>query len=150
MIAYQLRIQIPQRVHCYIFWLKVCLYGCNTNSPFLPSTNEFCEDYVFTGVCLSTGGVCLWSRGVFATHLPWAGTSLGRHLTLLGRHSLADTGMHSCIKFDFSVNWTSCFHLFWFWWICKSHLSGYFGCSCLTFLWIFARATIDVTKESPL
>ena len=25
---------------------------------FLPITNEVCEGYVFTGVCLSTGGVC--------------------------------------------------------------------------------------------
>ena len=43
---------------------------------FLPPANEFCEGYVFTGVCLSTGGgVCLCSGGMSATHTPpWADT----------------------------------------------------------------------------
>ena len=31
---------------------KLSLY----NEPFLPPANEVCEGYVFTGVCLSTGG----------------------------------------------------------------------------------------------
>ena len=26
---------------------------------FLPPVNEVCEGYVFTGVCLSAGGVCM-------------------------------------------------------------------------------------------
>ena len=61
---------------------------------FLPPANEVCEDYVFTGVCLFTGGgVCLWSRGV-GRHPPGqthtspgqTHTSLGRHSSPLGRH----------------------------------------------------------------
>ena len=31
---------------------------------FLPPANEVCEDYVFTGVCLSTEGVSPGGRGV--------------------------------------------------------------------------------------
>ena len=36
--------------------------------PFLPPANEVCEGYVFTGVCLSTGGVrgCFWGACVVA------------------------------------------------------------------------------------
>ena len=35
----------------------------------LPPASVVCEGYVFTGVCLSTGGICLWSRGdVCHTH----------------------------------------------------------------------------------
>ena len=34
-----------------------CLQVMGT--PFLPPTNEVCEGYVFTGVCLSTGGACV-------------------------------------------------------------------------------------------
>ena len=77
----------------------------------LPPANTVCEGYVFTGVCLSTGGVCLWSQGVSATHpwqthpqadnplgrppgrspgnTPWADTSPGRHP--LCRNPQADT-----------------------------------------------------------
>ena len=52
---------------------------------YLPPTNEVCEGYVFTGVCLSTGGCLpLVPGGVSATH------PLGRHP--LGRHPpCADT-----------------------------------------------------------
>ena len=52
---------------------------------FLPLANEVCEGYVFTGVCLSTGG-CLphcmlgyTSPGPVADTPPWADTPLGRH-----------------------------------------------------------------------
>ena len=43
----------------------------------LTELDSICEGYVFTGVCLSTGGgVCLWSRGMSATHTPpWADTT---------------------------------------------------------------------------
>ena len=54
---------------------------------FLLAANEFCEGYVFTGVCLSTEGVCMveggmcgggvhgggghaWQGGIHATHTP--------------------------------------------------------------------------------
>ena len=32
-------------------------------TPFLPSTIEVCEGYVFTGVCLSTGRACVAGWG---------------------------------------------------------------------------------------
>ena len=31
---------------------------------FLPPANEVCGGYVFTGVCLSTGGQCAWQGGM--------------------------------------------------------------------------------------
>ena len=67
----------------------------------LPPANTVCEGYVFTGVCLSTGGVCLWSQGVSATHPrqthPQADISLGRppgrppRKHPLGRHTPRQT-----------------------------------------------------------
>ena len=53
----------------------------NQLSLYLPPANEVCEGYVFTGVCLSTGG-CLPH-----THPgPEADPPLGRHLPPPGRH----------------------------------------------------------------
>ena len=66
---------------------------------FLPTANEVCEGYVFTGVCLSMGrGAGCLPRWLSATHTPWdqrqtpprADTPLGRHLrgqTPPSRHS---------------------------------------------------------------
>ena len=66
---------------------------------FLPSATMLRQGNVFTPVCQSfcSGGVCLWSGGVSATHTPpprqthpLSQTSpLGRHP--LGRHPRADT-----------------------------------------------------------
>ena len=42
---------------------------------FLPPANEVCEGYVFTGVCLSTGGGRVWQGGMHATHAPPAETT---------------------------------------------------------------------------
>ena len=44
----------------------------------LPPANEVCEGYVFTGVCLSTGcvcvwGVCVWQGGVHGGGHAWQG-----------------------------------------------------------------------------
>ena len=49
-------------------------------TPLIPSTNEVCEGYVFTGVCLSTGGCLpLVLRGVCHTRHPPRQTPLGRY-----------------------------------------------------------------------
>ena len=44
--------------------LREILQNINVGKVFLPPANEVCEGYVFTGVCLSTGGVhgrgCAW------------------------------------------------------------------------------------------
>ena len=40
---------------------------------FLPPTNDVCEGYVFTGVCLSTGEVSVWAGGL----CPWGSVSRG-------------------------------------------------------------------------
>ena len=78
------------------------------NIVYLPPANEVCEGYVFTGVCLSTVGVCLWPGGVCYTSQantpsadplgrhPWADTPLlDRHpppgQTPLDRHPQGDT-----------------------------------------------------------
>ena len=51
----------------------------------LPPANEVCEGYVFTGVCLSTGGVCVVAP-------------VGGHAWLLwgGMHGCSWGGMHGC------------------------------------------------------
>ena len=58
-----------------------------TSRVLLPTTNEVCEGYVFTGVCLSTGG------GVSASlhagiHPPLGRHPPGRHPPTRGRHPL--------------------------------------------------------------
>ena len=60
-----------------------------TLAVYLPPTNEVCEGYVFTGVCLSTGG-----GGVYATHTPTAECMLGYGQQAGSTHP---TGMHSCL-----------------------------------------------------
>ena len=42
----------------------------------LPPANEVCEGYVFTRVCLSTGGTCAWQGGHVwqgCVHVRWQG-----------------------------------------------------------------------------
>ena len=51
-----------------------CVGLCRT---CLPPANEVCEGYVFTGVCLSTGG-STWA-GTPQAGTPWAGTPPGRY-----------------------------------------------------------------------
>ena len=89
---------------------------------FLPPTNEVCEGYVFTGVCLSTGGGSTWAGTPGQVHplagtppgryTPQAGTSPGqvhppgrytpRPQCMLGYGQQAGgthpTGMHSCLR----------------------------------------------------
>ena len=54
-----------------------------TQGRLLPPSNEVCEGYVFTGVCLSTGGVCpiaCWNTHTPGQTHPWADTPPpGRH-----------------------------------------------------------------------
>ena len=65
----------------------------------LPPANEVCEGYVFTGVCLSTGG-CLphcmlgYTPGTRGRHPP-AQCMLGYGQQAGGTHP---TGMHSCLS----------------------------------------------------
>ena len=52
------------------------------STPFSPPAKEVCEGYVFTGVCLSTGGWGVCSIACWDTppgRHPWAKTPLGRH-----------------------------------------------------------------------
>ena len=53
-------------VHCHFYKLLV-------NGWFLPPAKEVCGGYVFTGVCLSTGG-CVWHTCPLGTHAPQACT----------------------------------------------------------------------------
>ena len=62
---------------------------------FLPPANEVCEGYVFTGVCLSTGGACVVARR-------WGGvrgcSRGGRAWLLPGGHAwLLWGGMRGCL-----------------------------------------------------
>ena len=67
---------------------------------FLPPANEVYEGYVFTGVCLSTGGACMVAPGGHAWLLRggMCGCSQGGHAWLLpgGRAWLLGGGMHGC------------------------------------------------------
>ena len=68
----------------YAKYRQTCLFSCLGWILFLPPANEVCEGYVFTGVCLSTGGgggeVLECVTGETAT------AASGTH----------PTGMHSC------------------------------------------------------
>ena len=79
--------------------------------PSLPPTNEVCEGYVFTGVCLSTGGSLsrgsVWGGSLSGGSLSGGGLCPGRGLChgdpplrqcAGGTHP---TGMHSCLIHDF-------------------------------------------------
>ena len=56
----------------------------------LPPTNEVCEGYVFTGVCLSTGGVWQTPPPLFLGRHPpsWADTHPGQNPPPRGRRPL--------------------------------------------------------------
>ena len=76
---------------------------------FLPPANEVCEGYVFTGVCLSTGGLCPKGslfRGVSVQRggglclggLCPEGSLSGRPHIRLRADGTHPTGMHSCLE----------------------------------------------------
>ena len=64
--------------------LEIGLLSQYAAAPLLLPANEVCEGYVFTSVCLSTGGVCpiaFWDtppRKTPGQAPPRAGTPLGR------------------------------------------------------------------------
>ena len=102
----------------------VCLQKDSGNSGFhfLPSANEVCEGYVFTGVCLSTVGRDLphcmlgYTPPPLGRHppdpqwadIPWADTPMQ---CMMGYGQQASsthpTGMQSCYLY------VSCFNLVW-------------------------------------
>ena len=59
---------------------------------FLLPANEFCEGYVFTGVCLSTEGVCMCGGGV---HGGW-GVCMAGGGGMRGGGGHAWQGGHAC------------------------------------------------------
>ena len=63
---------------------------------FLPPENEVCEGYVFTGVCLSTGGEHVWLLWGGSVH----GCSGGGHVWLLwgGMCGCCWRGVHGCSR----------------------------------------------------
>ena len=89
------------RSHYYVIW-RAKLSELTVLS--LPPANEVCEGYVFTGVCLSTGGVSaplhVGIHNPLGRHPPLVDTPLGRHQCMLGYGQQAGgthpTGMHSC------------------------------------------------------
>ena len=78
-----------------------------SNISQVPGPNEVCEGYVFTGVCLSTGGgicpIACWD-----TYPPWVDTPLGRHPFLCEIF----LWVHHCFHLENLVNhkclWTNC------------------------------------------
>ena len=58
-----------------VLLVRISLEPFSAITSLLPPANEVCEGYVFTGVCLSTGG--LWQTPPWADHPP----PLGRHPT---------------------------------------------------------------------
>ena len=99
-----------------VLLVRISLEPFSAITSLLPPANEVCEGYVFTGVCLSTGG--LWQTPPWADHPPPLGQTphhwadhppLGRHpptsppppvQCMLGYGQQAGgthpTGMHSC------------------------------------------------------
>ena len=69
--------------------------GTNISPRLLLLANEVCEGYVFTGVCLSTGGGGSASRVVGQT-LPLKSDTTGYGQRAGGTHA---TGMHCCLSF---------------------------------------------------
>ena len=61
-----------------------CETGSANTTTYLPPANVVCEGYVFTGVCLSTGG-CL-PQCMLGCHTPPKQTPLSRHPSPEGRH----------------------------------------------------------------
>ena len=59
---------------------------------FLPPANEVCEGYVFTCVCLSTGGVPASGEGVCS-----GGGVSASPMTATAAGGMHPTGMHSCV-----------------------------------------------------
>ena len=60
---------------------------------FLPPANEVCEGYVFTGVCLSTRGVCVSGPGRCLPLIPPGQTSPGQT-----PHCLVHAGIHPPVQ----------------------------------------------------
>ena len=71
--------------------------SCELCKALLPPANEVCEGYVFTGVCLSTGGGCVVAPGGHAWLL-WGGMcgcSRGACVVALGGHAWLLWGGHA-------------------------------------------------------
>ena len=69
---------VTHAAHAELYIFSIWL---NKFCGFLPPANEVCEGYVFTDVCLSTGGVCpiaCWIPSPPHRH-PQTDTPLGRH-----------------------------------------------------------------------
>ena len=66
--------KLPDRRNCKHCFQQTTYGGCNYNS-FLPPANEVCEGYVFTGVCLFTGGLvwCVGGGSCMAGGHAWLG-----------------------------------------------------------------------------
>ena len=77
---------LPLKLNCVKFVYK-----------FLPPANEVCEGYVFTGVCLSTGGACMVAhRGGCAVALGGMVAPGGHTWLLLGGCVWLLGGMRGC------------------------------------------------------
>ena len=69
-------------------YLKYIKFGQNSlifilvRQEFLPPTNEVCEGYVFTGVCLSTGEGHVWWQGGHAWW--WGGCMVAGACVVMG------------------------------------------------------------------
>ena len=71
------------------------------NRHLLPPANEVCEGYVFTGVCLSTGGHAWLLRGVCMVAPGWGGMhgcSRGWHAWLLWGDLHCSGGVCGCSR----------------------------------------------------
>ena len=65
---------------------------------FLLPANEVCEGYVFTGVCLSTGGGCPGPGAGGCVSEPALRQTPPSQQTATAADGTHPTGMHSCLK----------------------------------------------------
>ena len=54
----------------------LCNFFYNFKKKLLPPANEVCEGYIFTGVCLSTGGACMAGGSVRGRECAWLGVCM--------------------------------------------------------------------------
>ena len=65
----------------------------NVPAELLPPANEVCEGYVFTGVCLSTGGHACFRGGVCASQ---GGVRASGGVCMVGGHAWLQGNMRGC------------------------------------------------------
>ena len=85
------------RKHCELISVQITQLTLDSLPVFLPPANEVCEGNVFTGVCLSTGGMGL-GEGSLSRGSLWPGVSVQGPGGLCPGHSLSERPPSHTVK----------------------------------------------------